>query len=146
VDFEAEILRHTKGHGVDVILDGIGGSTTLKSYRVLAPLGRLVYYASAHIVGDTKPTLTQMLQLKKQAPRFDPDRLMLDSRTVSGLFLPTVWAEPNVTRQALTELSEFVVSGKVHPIIDRVFPFEEAPEAHIHLQRRRNIGKVVLRP
>src|SRR5258708_28161376 len=39
---ESEVKRLTKGRGVDVILDPIGGASFGASYRMLAPLGRLV--------------------------------------------------------------------------------------------------------
>ena len=38
-DVEAEVKRLTKGRGVDVILDPIGGTSFGASYRMLAPLG-----------------------------------------------------------------------------------------------------------
>ncbi|MEQ9365789.1 MAG: zinc-binding dehydrogenase, partial [Leptospirales bacterium] len=40
-DFEGEIARSTKGRGVDLILDAVGGESFTKGYRALAPLGRL---------------------------------------------------------------------------------------------------------
>ena len=40
-DFLARI-RHLTGDGVDVVLDGIGGSTSIRSFRALRPGGRLV--------------------------------------------------------------------------------------------------------
>jgi NADPH:quinone reductase-like Zn-dependent oxidoreductase len=43
-DFEAEVMRFTNGRGVDVVLDAVGGVTTRKSYRCLAPLGRLLFF------------------------------------------------------------------------------------------------------
>src|SRR3982750_4322666 len=39
---EAEVKRITRGRGVDIILDPIGGRSFAASYRMLAPLGRLV--------------------------------------------------------------------------------------------------------
>ena len=39
-----EVKRITRGRGVDVILDPIGGRSFTDSYRMLAPLGRLVIF------------------------------------------------------------------------------------------------------
>ena len=32
----------------------------------------------------------------------------------------------------------------IHPIIDNIFPFENAADAHRHIQNRKNFGKVLL--
>ena len=39
---------------------------------------------------------------------------------------------------------ELVASGRVKPLVDRVFPLEEAAEAHRHLESGKQFGKVVL--
>ncbi|MER3632707.1 MAG: NADPH:quinone oxidoreductase, partial [Blastocatellia bacterium] len=36
-------------------------------------------------------------------------------------------------------------SGIVRPVVDSVFPFERAADAHRYLESNRNFGKVVLR-
>ena len=48
-DIRAETLRFTGGRGVDVVLNPVGGASLASSYRLLAPLGRLVIYRH---VGD----------------------------------------------------------------------------------------------
>ena len=53
-DIEAEVARLTNGRGVDVVLDARGGEQLVQSYRLLAPLGRLVVCGSqALVVGRT---------------------------------------------------------------------------------------------
>jgi NADPH:quinone reductase-like Zn-dependent oxidoreductase len=34
--------------------------------------------------------------------------------------------------------------GRIHPVIDRVFPIEEAQAAHAYVRENRNTGKVIL--
>src|SRR5262249_42777008 len=41
VDFETEVKKLTKGEGVDIVLDALGGSGLAKSSRLLRPAGRL---------------------------------------------------------------------------------------------------------
>jgi NADPH:quinone reductase-like Zn-dependent oxidoreductase len=36
--------------------------------------------------------------------------------------------------------------GKITPVLDRSFPFAQAPAAHRHIESRGNIGKVLLVP
>src|SRR4051812_14231125 len=54
-DVVAEVMRITNGRGVDVVLDPIGGRSFKDSYRLLAPLGRLVVYGVSSIAqGDRR--------------------------------------------------------------------------------------------
>ena len=39
---------------------------------------------------------------------------------------------------------DLVASGRAKPVVDRVFPLEEAAAAHEHLEAGRQLGKVVL--
>src|SRR4029079_4201939 len=55
-DVEGEIKRLTKGRGVDVILDPIGGRSFAASYRMLAPLGRLIMLGISSMAGDRRNT------------------------------------------------------------------------------------------
>jgi len=36
--------------------------------------------------------------------------------------------------------------GEIEPIIDSTFPFDQAGDAHHHVQQARNVGKVLLVP
>lgn len=56
IDFRAEDfvrrIHDLAGDGVDVVLDGIGGTVSVRSFRALAPRGRLVLYGQigrAHV-------------------------------------------------------------------------------------------------
>src|SRR3954463_6853802 len=51
---EAEVRRITRGRGVDVVLDPIGGSNFATSYRLLAPLGRLIMLGISSMSGERR--------------------------------------------------------------------------------------------
>ena len=51
--------RLTKGRGVDVILDPIGGASFGASYRMLAPLGRLVMLGISSMSGEKRSALAR---------------------------------------------------------------------------------------
>jgi NADPH:quinone reductase-like Zn-dependent oxidoreductase len=38
-----------------------------------------------------------------------------------------------------------LLSGRMTPVVDRVFPIQEAGAAHAYVKANRNVGKVVLR-
>ena len=46
----------------------------------------------------------------------------------------------------MARIVELVADGTLKTIIDRVFPLEQAAEAHRYLAGRGQFGKVVLRP
>ncbi|KAH7698974.1 oxidoreductase [Aphelenchoides avenae] len=44
----------------------------------------------------------------------------------------------------LKQLSEFIDDGRVKPIIDKVFTFDEAPKAYAHVAKLTGGGKTVI--
>jgi NADPH:quinone reductase-like Zn-dependent oxidoreductase len=48
------------------------------------------------------------------------------------------------TREDFKGAYELVARGAAQPIVDRVFPLEQAPAAHEYLEAGRQFGKVVL--
>jgi NADPH:quinone reductase-like Zn-dependent oxidoreductase len=143
-DFEAEVRRVTGGRGVDVVLDPIGGAHLRRSYRVLAPLGRLVAFGfSAAAPGTSRRVLTALWQVLRM-PRFSPVTLMNDNRAVMGVNLGHLWDDTALLRAQLTTLIEYYRAGKIRPTVGRTFPLVEAAAAHAYIQGRQNVGKVVL--
>ncbi|AKU92873.1 putative quinone oxidoreductase [Vulgatibacter incomptus] len=144
-DFEAEIRDLTQGRGVDVVLDPIGGESAKKSYRSLAPLGRLFLYGlSASSAGGKKRSLATAAKALAQTPIYHPIKLMNDNKGVFGINLGHLWGESAKMREMLDELVRRWSSGAIDPHIDSTFPLEEAGKAHDRLQERHNFGKVVL--
>ena len=71
-DFEAEVMRITGGRGVDIVLDATGAFR--KSYRCLAPLGRLVCFgfSAAATEHDAEPARRAPQALRHAAVPPDP--------------------------------------------------------------------------
>jgi NADPH:quinone reductase-like Zn-dependent oxidoreductase len=44
----------------------------------------------------------------------------------------------------LDEITKLIDSGELHPIVDRTYPFDEAPQALAHVEGGRAKGKVVI--
>ena len=42
------------------------------------------------------------------------------------------------------DLNRLLAASQIHPVIDRVFPFEQVREAYEYFGQRRDIGKVVI--
>ena len=63
-----EVMKITKGRGVDVILDPIGGRSFQSSYRMLAPLGRLILLGlSAASTGERRNLCGRVSRLDDDA-------------------------------------------------------------------------------
>src|SRR5262249_21632059 len=76
-DFETEVRRLTNGRGVDIVLDATGAFR--KSYRCLAPLGRLVCFGFSSAATGLAPNRLGALAKLVRIPWFHPVRLMNDN-------------------------------------------------------------------
>jgi NADPH:quinone reductase-like Zn-dependent oxidoreductase len=140
---EHEVKRITKGRGVDVILDPLGGSSFGASYRMLAPLGRLIMFGMSSMSGERR-NAWRVLQSWWAMKSFAPLSLINRNRGVFGLNVGHLWDE----RRYLLPLMDLIMSelsaGRLSPVVARTFPLEQAGDAHRFIQNRSNIGKVVL--
>jgi NADPH:quinone reductase-like Zn-dependent oxidoreductase len=121
VDFLAEVRRLTGKRGVDIVFEHVGADTFERSLRALARGGRVVT-CGATTGGD----------------------VALNLRLVFFKLLSILGS----TMGSLAELHEImrhVEAGRLHPVIDRVLPFEQVGEAHRLLEERAVFGKVVLK-
>lgn len=139
-----EVRRLTAGRGVDVVLDPIGGESFRDSYRLLAPLGRLVVYGVSRLASGERRSVLRVLSTLVRMPRFHPISLMNRNRGVFGLNLGHLWDEQRRLGDAMTQILADVAAGRLRPIVARTFPLDRAADAHRFLQARSNIGKVVL--
>src|SRR5688500_14309446 len=79
-----EVRKITRGRGVDVILDPIGGPSFGASYRMLAPLGRMVMFGlSAAATGERRNWWTAF-RAWRGSSSFDPLSLINRNRGVFG--------------------------------------------------------------
>jgi NADPH:quinone reductase len=129
-DFETEIQRLTERRGVDVILDMVGGSYTPKNLRILAKDGRLVHI---HYF---------------EGPKTEIDLSLIVARhltiTGSGLRPQSVEKKAAIARALEQTAWPLISSGRIKPVIDRVFPLEHAADAHRLMESSEHIGKIVL--
>lgn len=129
-DFAERILGITAGRGVDVILDWIGASYLGKHIEILRSRGRLVVIGlmSGHKAEiSLAPLLTKRLRLIGSVLRSQSDE--------EKAFLAHAFTE---------QVVPLLQSGRVHPVVDRVFSIRDVEEAHRYLQEDRHFGKIVL--
>jgi NADPH:quinone reductase-like Zn-dependent oxidoreductase len=138
-----EVRRITKGRGVDVIIDPIGGRSFSESYRMLAPMGRLVMLGVSSMVGERR-NLWRVLRSWWGMRAFQPLSLINRNRGVFGLHVGHLWDERDELQPIMDLLLTELSADRLHPIVARTFPLERAADAHRFIQNRANIGKVVL--
>lgn len=143
-DVTAEVRRLTNGRGADVVLDPIGGRSFADSYRLLAPLGRLVMYGVSSVAPGERRSWWRAFTTLARMPTFKPLSLMNRNRGVFGLNLGHLWEERGQLAEAMTLLVADVAAGRLRPVVARTFPLDRAADAHRFIQSRSNIGKVVL--
>ena len=129
-DFLEKVLAATQDQGVDLILDPVGGSYLDRNVRVLKPFGRLVNIGQ---LGGSHGEMNMGLVLRK--------RLRLVGSTLRSR--PPA-EKVKITEQFVSGFWPLLRSGELSPVIDTVFPIEQAQEAHAYVAQNKNIGKVVL--
>ena len=139
-----EVKRVTRGRGVDVVLDPIGGSSFADSYRMLAPLGRLVIFGLSSAAPGEQRNLWRAFRAWMDTPRFNAMSLINRNRGVFGLHMGHLWDERRQVAPVMDMLASELGAGRLTPIVARTFPLERVADAHRYLQSRQNIGKVVL--
>jgi NADPH:quinone reductase-like Zn-dependent oxidoreductase len=111
----------------DLIMD-IGGQQSISALRrILAPSGRVVMVAPGR--GNWVGFLLRL------------GRAIVSSRFSSRKVLPFL---SYVSKDDLLVLKELIEAGKVTPVIDRVYPFEQIPEAIRYVEEGHARGKVVI--
>jgi NADPH2:quinone reductase len=130
-DFVAEIMAATDKAGVNVVLDIMAGEYVQKNLDVLAPRGRLVIIATQ---GGHRAQINVVSVMQR--------RLTL---TGSTLRPQPVAFKAKIKEELLARVWPLFAQGKLRPIIDRVFPFADASQAHARMESSEHIGKILLR-
>jgi len=126
-DFVAAVAETTQGHGVDVILDMVGGQYAKRNLESIAPDGRLVHIAS----GSDFSTPLLAVSSKRAivtASQMRPLPLPKKQRVVDDL-LARVWPH---------------LGTRIHTVIDNIYPLEQAAQSHARMESSQHIGKILL--
>jgi NADPH:quinone reductase len=130
-DFAAAIAAATANRGVDVVLDMVGAPYTERNLRSLAWQGRLLQVAFMN------GSVVQNLDLRS---------VMTKRLTITGSTMrPRSPADKGAIAKALrTCIWPLLEAGRFAPVVDRVFPLEQAAAAHALMESSAHIGKIVL--
>jgi len=129
-DFVAEVKRLTGGKGVDVVYDGVGEKTFMKSLDCIRPRGLMASFGQA---SGPVPLLETLLLAPKGA--------LFVTRTSLNAYIAN--AEEVAWRSG--DLFRWLGERTLDLRIDEVLTLEEAGRAHEYLEGRKTTGKVLLR-
>ncbi len=129
-DFVEAAREFSSGHGVDVVLDMVGGDYIPRNIKALAADGRLVNIA--FLRGSTIELNFMTVMLK---------RLTLSGSTLR----PQPIKRKGEIAAALRErVWPLIARGEIKPVIHATFPLENATEAHRLMESSQHIGKIML--
>ena len=147
-DFEQRVRELTQGTGVELVIDAVGGTSFKKSFRALAPTGRMgMFGVSSSVTGKQRSRLASLrTALSMPWLQFNPLVLINQNKGVFGVNLGRLWEEADRLSAWMEVLLQYYRRSVIRPVISEKFPFTEAAEAHHYIQDRKNIGKVLLLP
>jgi NADPH2:quinone reductase len=129
-DFVEVTKSATGGHGVDVILDMIGGEYVPREIAALAEEGRLVLIST---MGGAKAEIDLRAVMGRRL-----------SITGSTLRARSSEFKGGIARSLRANVWPLLESGSVKPVVHATFPLERASEAHRLMESSEHIGKIVL--
>ncbi len=118
-DWEIKVLEMTDNGGVDHVVEVGGAGTLAKSIRAAKLGGRI-----------------SLIGLLAGGGQIDPMPILLKGITLQGIYVGS--------RTMFEQMNRAMEINRVHPVIDRVFPFSEAREAYRYLESGAHFGKICI--
>jgi NADPH:quinone reductase len=129
-DWTEQLAGWAQPHGIDAILDMIGGDYFSGHIDLLATGGRLVHIATQR---GSQVTLDLRAVMMK--------RLLITGSTLRSR---SVEEKSSLARAVESEVWPLFTNGQICPVIDSTFPLDQAGEAHRRMESSQHIGKILL--
>jgi NADPH:quinone reductase-like Zn-dependent oxidoreductase len=130
--FHDTAMKATGGTGVDLVVNAVGGTVFAECVRTLAYEGRLA------TVGYLDRTLKAEIDLEALHAK------RLNLFVVSNKLRPAA-QRAHTVRAFEKDLLPYFADGRIAPVVDRVFTFDEIDAAHAYFDSGSVLGKVVVR-
>jgi len=128
-DLKERLKALTKGRGVDVVYDPVGGAYSEIALRNTAWEGRFL------VIGFTTGEI----------PRIPLNLALLKGCSIVGVFWGSfVTREPQRNQEHFQELLSWMAQGKLKPLVSATYPLAQAAQALTSLAERKVTGKVVV--
>ena len=130
-DFHDAVMQATQGKGVNLVINTVGGSVFAECVRSMAFEGRLA--TVGYVDGVLKSEIDiQALHAKRLTLFGVSNKLRSPEQRACGV--PAFVAD----------LMPHVAAGRIKPVIDHVYAFEELAAARAHMESNRHTGKIVI--
>ena len=130
-DFHDAVMKATEGKGANLVVNMVGGSVFAECVRCLAFEGRLA--TVGYVDGVLKSEIDiQALHAKRLTLFGVSNKMRTPEQRAAGV--PAFRAD----------LMPAFAAGRIRPVVDRVFPFDQLEEARAHMEANRHLGKIVI--
>lgn len=127
-DLVAEVLKLTNGKGARVVFDPVGGPTFSKLMEVLAIRGIIYLYGALSDQVTAIPVLDFLAKMQ----------------TIKAHNIWLTSGDPGRQKAAVDYILQGLASGRLKPVIDKTFAFDEIVEVHRYLEANGQFGKIVV--
>jgi len=131
-DFHDAVMKATDGKGVNLVVNNVGGSVFAECLRSLAFEGRIA------IVGHLDRVMTSPLDLEalhsKRLTVFGVSNRLRDAGQRAG-----------TVRGFVRDILPFFEDGRIRPLVDKAYAFEELAAAIAFMESDAQVGKIVVR-
>jgi putative PIG3 family NAD(P)H quinone oxidoreductase len=129
-DFVAVTKTATDGKGANLIVDIVGGDYVDRNYDAAADNGHI---SQVSFTAGPKATVNFARLMQKRL-----------HHTGSTLRPRSIAEKAAIARGIEDKVWPLVAAGKIRPVIDSTYPFEQASAAHARMETSQHIGKIVL--
>lgn len=130
-DFYDAVMEATQDEGVNLVINTVGGTVFAECIRCMAFEGRLA--TVGYVDGVLKAEIDLEALHSKRLTLFGvSNKLRSATQRAKGV--------PAFTKQILP----LIEAGQISPVIDKIFPFEQLPQAKAVMDASTHMGKLVL--
>ncbi|MGA9293408.1 MAG: zinc-binding dehydrogenase, partial [Ignavibacteriaceae bacterium] len=130
--FDEEVLKFTNNKGVNIIIDFIGADYFKQNIRCLNQSGKLIFLASLS---------------GAKIKEVDISKIMSKWISIIGSTLRT--RNPDYQIRLTKDFAEFSLdkfkTGKLRPVIAKIYSWRDVSEAHKYIEENKNFGKLILK-
>jgi NADPH:quinone reductase len=131
-DFCDAVMKATDGRGVNLVVNNVGGTVFAECMRALAFEGR--FATVGYVDGVMKSEIDINALHAKRLTLFGVSNKLRDANQRAA-----------TVRGFVADLLPAIADGRIRPVIDRVFPFNELPAAKDYMESNAHLGKIVVR-
>lgn len=133
-DVVGRVKEITEGKGVEIILNSAAGDTFSRDFKMLAPLGQIIWFGMA--AGPPQGNLAEQLGAK-----------FVKSAGIRTFMLPSIFElDPALMARSAKILFKYLADKRIKPHIYERLPLSEAARAHKLLESGKVQGKLILKP